>query len=42
MGKVSWWRTMGATATWTEKMIGNYKDDVCIKIGNKMIPKENL
>ena len=31
---------MGATATWTEKMIG--MDVVCIKISEKMIPKENF
>ena len=30
---------MGATATWTEKMIG--MDVVCI-IENKIIPKENF
>ena len=40
MGKVSWWKTMGATATWTEKMIG--MDVVCIKISDTMIPKENF
>ena len=25
MGKVSWWRTIGATATWTEKMLSASK-----------------
>ena len=40
MGKVSWWSTMGAAATWTKKMIS--MDVICIKISNKMIPKENF
>ena len=31
---------MGATAAWTEKVIG--MDVVCIKISNKMILKENF
>ena len=40
MEKVSWWRTIGATATWTKKMIS--MNVIRIKISNKMIPKENF
>ena len=38
MGKVSWWRTMGATDTRAKKMIS--MNVIRIKISNKMIPKE--